>query len=69
METFTPYSWEKKIDAIIDAVKISPKKDIYLKYISETLNKCRELSEVDECKRALNELKWMIHNLRQELNL
>lgn len=54
---------------IVENINASDKKDTYYQYIYEVINKCLKLLERKEYERTLNEYKFMVQNLRKELNL
>lgn len=54
---------------IVESINASDKKDTYYQYINEVINKCLKLLERKEYERTLNEYKFMVQNLRKELNL
>ncbi len=54
---------------IVEKINASDKKDKYYQYIYEVIEKCVKLIERGENERTLKEYKFMVTNLKKEINL
>ncbi len=63
------YSIDSLITSIVEKVTESNKKYVLTQYIRETLEKCNDLCQMGQEVRALIEIKYLIINLKKQLNL
>lgn len=63
------YSLDSCLTALINKITESENKELYLKYFSETIERCYNLCKNGEETGALNEVKFMVINLKKQLKL
>lgn len=63
------FSAEKFFNAMIEEIEKSNDKYKILQYVGETMDNCSKLCGGGENIRALNELKFMICNIRKQIDI